>query len=448
MYVKDTIAAVATPPGRGGVGIIRLSGKDAQSIATAITHKVPCSHQALFCQFFDNGDEIIDFGYVIYFKAPRSFTGEDVLELQGHGGPVVMDLLLKRAVECGARLAEPGEFSKRAFLNDKMDLVQAEAVSDLIAASNETSARLAQRSLQGRFSKEVNLLLEALIGLRVYVEAALDFPEEEIDFLSDTRVINDLEHLAETVKQLLINARQGAVIREGLEVVIAGKPNAGKSTLINQLSGQETAIVTDIPGTTRDVVREQIIIDDLPLHLVDTAGLRESNDIVELEGIKRARKAVLNADLVLLMIDGSRPYDIHTELSNVETASVKKTITIINKADLINTTSLEKTEGPVVSLSAKTGDGIDKLKALIKSKAGLTKSIEEGAFMARRRHVDALEQAQSSLKQGFTNLEEYKAGELLAEDLRDAQKALGEITGDFSADDLLGEIFSSFCIGK
>lgn len=445
--MSDTIAAIATPPGLGGVAIIRISGPEAFHIATRITRKKPRIKIVSYASFYDQSEVQIDSGIVLSFKAPHSFTGEDVVEFQAHGGPVIMDLLLDACVRQGARLAEPGEFSKRAFLNNKIDLLQAEAIADLIEAQSITAARLAQSSLQGVFSKEINDLVEALIKFRTYIEAALDFPDEEIDFISDRKVSNQLSNLLTRLSNVLDEAKKGAILREGLDVVIVGKPNAGKSTLINQLSGEDTAIVTAIPGTTRDIVREKINIDGLVLHISDTAGLRESDDIVEKEGIKRAEKAIEKASLVLFVIDGS----IENKVEEVINAFVKKythnIIAIVNKTDLMEK-DVKKPLSDCIYISAKKRHGIKQLKALIKQKAGLDNTNEEGAYLARRRHLVQLEKAYSLVLTGEQQLTAHKAGELLAEDLRLAQQALSEITGEFTSDDLLGKIFSSFCIGK
>lgn len=441
----DTIAAIATPPGVGGVGIIRLSGKKAFAIANQLCHKIPEVGKVTFSAFTSESREIIDTGLVLAFKGPHSFTGEDVIELQGHGGPVILDMLLQRVIQCGARLAEAGEFSKRAFLNDKIDLVQAEAIADLIHSESTTQARLAQKSLQGEFSSHIARIVQELIALRVYVEAALDFPEEEIDFLSDSHVGGNLRHLIDTVEATQIKAANGSVMREGLNVVIAGKPNAGKSTLINQLSGEETAIVTDIPGTTRDIIQKHIVMDGLSLHLTDTAGLRDSDDVVEREGVKRARKAIEAASLLLMVVDVNELSDSLVELNEYREQFADKIIVLANKMDTMET--IELADG-LLPISAKLGRGLEQVKEAIKAKAGLLNTSEESLFYARRRHLDALQTALNALVTGQQALSNHQAGELLAEDLRQAQTALSGITGEFTSDDLLGEIFSSFCIGK
>jgi tRNA modification GTPase len=450
---QDTIAAQATAPGRGGVGIIRVSGRRAGDIAQSILGHIPKPRYAHYGAFHDTQGQEIDQGIALYFPGPNSFTGEDVLELQGHGGPVVMDFLLKRVLTLGARLANPGEFSERAFLNDKLDLAQAEAIADLIDASSVQAAQSALRSLQGEFSRRIHALVEALIQLRIYVEAAIDFPEEEIDFLADGKVLGDLLAIIDQLQAVQNEARQGSLLREGMSVVIAGRPNAGKSSLLNALAGRETAIVTDIAGTTRDVLREHIHIDGMPLHIIDTAGLRDAPDEVERIGIDRAWQEIRKADRILMMADSTQtsataPDDLWHDFVE-QLPDLSKVTVIRNKADI----SGEKTgkqqvgEHTLISLSAKNGEGIDLLREHLKDCMGF-QSTTEGGFMARRRHLDALERAHALLQTGRDQLEHQGAGELLAEDLRQAQQVLNEITGEFSSDDLLGRIFSSFCIGK
>jgi tRNA modification GTPase len=444
MQANDTITAIATPSGRGGVGIIRVSGPATQTIAAHIIGRCPTPRLAHFSDFKNEQCEIIDSGLALFFPNPNSFTGEDVLELQGHGGPVIMDMLLKRVLQCGARLAKPGEFSERAFLNDKLDLAQAEAIADLIDASSEQAARSATRSLQGEFSAQIKTLVNALIQLRIYVEAAIDFPEEEIDFLSDGKVRHDLQAIQTKLTQVLQSAKQGALLKEGMTVVIAGKPNAGKSSLLNCLSGRDSAIVTDVAGTTRDVLREHIQLDGLPLHIIDTAGLRDSADQIEQEGIRRAYQEIENADVILLVVDSTaEQYDLqqqHATLFNLQ----KPIIIVQNKIDLPGKqTNLDET----LAISAKTGQGINELTRRLKDIVNFNDNAEN-QFIARRRHLDALLRAQTSVQQGAQQLEQHQAGELLAADLLDAQNSLSEITGEFSSDDLLGKIFSSFCIGK
>ena len=450
----ETIAAVATAQGRGGVGIVRVSGPLAQSIALAVSGRELKPRYAHYGPFNDADGQVLDQGLALYFPGPHSFTGEDVLELQGHGGPVVLDLLLRRCVQLGARLARPGEFSERAFLNDKLDLAQAEAIADLIEASSEQAARNALRSLQGEFSKRVHELTERLINLRIYVEAAIDFPEEEIDFLADGHVLKLLDGVRADLAGVLKQAGQGALLREGMTVVIAGRPNAGKSSLLNALAGREAAIVTSIAGTTRDVLREHIHIDGMPLHVVDTAGLRDTEDHVEKIGVERALKAIHEADRVLLVVDASAPealdpFALWPEFLQQRPDPAKLTL-IRNKADLSNEPVAMQVceDGHVtISLSAKSTEGLDLLREHLKTCMGYEQTLE-GSFSARRRHLDALKQASTALEHGHGQLTLAGAGELLAEDLRQAQQVLGEITGVFSSDDLLGRIFSSFCIGK
>ncbi len=476
--VTDTIVAIATPPGRGGVGILRLSGPKAYSIALVINgNKVLKPRLATFCSFYSdsiptsrglpvgssdlaspmdpadrprdvgNGQAVtIDQGLMIYFKAPHSFTGEDIVEIQAHGSPIVLDMLTKACVQIGARLARPGEFSERAFLNDKIDLTQAEAIADLIQASSQTAARMAFKSLQGEFSQKINQLNEQLIYLRLYVEAAIDFPEEEIDFLNDGKVSNLLNAILVDLNAIRSQANQGVLLREGLSLVIAGRPNAGKSTLINSLAGRDIAIVTEIAGTTRDVMREHILLDDIPLHIIDTAGLRESDDIVEKEGIKRAWQELKQADCVLLLVDINDPEEHHVLTEEIRAALPEEVpiITVFNKIDITHYPA--KVQDHTVYLSAKSGEGIEGLKQVIKQVVGYQPN--EGQFLARRRHLQALDEAKDLLSTGQHQLSTHRAGELLAEDLRLAHHTLCEITGEFSSDDLLGRIFSSFCIGK
>ncbi|MFN4290183.1 MAG: tRNA uridine-5-carboxymethylaminomethyl(34) synthesis GTPase MnmE [Permianibacter sp.] len=449
----DTIAAIATAAGRAGVGVIRISGDQVPTIATALLGKLPSPRLAVRALFRDADGSAIDDGLALYFAAPKSFTGEAVLELQGHGGPVVLDRLLRRCLELGARMARPGEFSERAFLNDKLDLAQAEAIADLIDASSETAARLAMRSLSGEFSKRVHALVEQLIHLRMYVEAAIDFPEEEIDFLSDGKVAAEVAALEKNLAELLSASRQGQVLREGIKVVIAGKPNAGKSSLLNALSGKDSAIVTHIPGTTRDVLRELITVDGLPIHLIDTAGLRDSEDPVEQIGIQRARAELKDADALLLVVDSHDSQETDPEklwpLPEPLPVPAERITVVHNKCDLSGVAAGAHPEhgATVIALSAQTGAGLGLLRQRLKQLAGVV-APEESLFMARRRHLDALVRAQALIRHGAEQLQTARAGELLAEDLRLAQQQLNSITGEFSADDLLGKIFSSFCIGK
>jgi len=452
---RETIAAIATAQGRGGVGIVRISGPLAAKAAEAITGRSLKPRFAHYGPFVDGSEQVIDEGIALYFPGPHSFTGEDVLELQGHGGPVVLDMLLQRCLELGSRLARPGEFSERAFLNDKLDLAQAEAIADLIEASSAQAARNALRSLQGAFSRRVDNLTEKLISLRIYVEAAIDFPEEEIDFLADGHVLNMLDAVREELSTVLREAGQGALLRDGMTVVIAGRPNAGKSSLLNALAGKEAAIVTEIAGTTRDILREHIHIDGMPLHVVDTAGLRDTEDQVEKIGVQRALKAIGEADRVLLVVDATAPealdpFALWPEFLEHRPDPAKVTL-IRNKADLSGEVIELQTsaDGHVtISLSAKAGgEGLDLLREHLKACMGYEQT-SESSFSARRRHLEALRHASASLEHGRAQLTMAGAGELLAEDLRQAQQSLAEITGAFSSDDLLGRIFSSFCIGK
>lgn len=441
----DTIAAVATPPGRGGVGIIRLSGKHVPALAVGILGSLPNPRKAVHRRFLAADGAILDDGIALYFPAPHSFTGEHVLELQGHGGQIVLDMLLKRCLELGARLARPGEFSERAFLNDKLDLAQAEAIADLIDSGSEQAARSALRSLQGEFSTAVDQLLTGLIELRVYVEAALDFPDEDVDFLADSEVTRRLDAIKQQLQSIFQKARQGSLLRDGMHLVIVGRPNAGKSSLLNALAGQETAIVTDIAGTTRDVLRERINLDGMPLHIVDTAGLRESDDPVEKIGIERAWQEVHKADLILLLVDDTQLDDAENAAILAQLPERLPRLTVHNKVDLSGKTAGK--QGEHLYISAKQGLGIEALKAELKTRMGYQGEAED-TFIARRRHLEALAATQTAVEQAEWQLRACNAGELMAEELRTAQDALGQITGKFTPDDLLGEIFSSFCIGK
>ncbi|WP_276921814.1 tRNA uridine-5-carboxymethylaminomethyl(34) synthesis GTPase MnmE [Frischella perrara] len=450
----DTIVAQATPPGRGGVGIIRISGNQVKEVAQAVLGKLPKPRYAEYLPFLDENGQVIDQGIALFFPNPHSFTGEDVLELQGHGGPIILDLLIKRILSIPAtRIARPGEFSERAFLNDKVDLAQAEAIADLIDASSEQAAKSAISSLQGVFSNKINELVNLLINLRIFVEAAIDFPEEEIDFLSDGKIETQLKDVIKQLNDVRSEAKQGSLLREGMKVVIAGRPNAGKSSLLNALSGRDSAIVTDIAGTTRDVLREHIHIDGMPLHIIDTAGLRDAYDEVERIGIERAWLEIEQADRVLLMVDGTTTTEINPEKlwpEFMQRLPSHIPVTVIrNKADLTGETLgySDVSQYSLIRLSARTGNGVDLLREHLKQTMGFS-ATSEGGFLARRRHLQALEQAAKHLDNGLEQLITYHAGELLAEELRLAQESLSEITGSFTSDDLLGKIFGSFCIGK
>lgn len=451
---RDTIVAVATPPGRGGIGIIRVSGDATEAVARKLLGKVPRPRYAQYTDFVGADGVVLDQGIALFYPTPHSFTGENVLELQGHGGPVILDLILQEILALNVRMARPGEFSERAFLNDKIDLAQAEAIADLIDSASQQAARGAMASLQGEFSRRIEELVESLIGLRVYVEASIDFPDEEVDFLTDGKVLLSLDGILAQLKKLLGDAVQGTLLREGMTVVLAGKPNVGKSSLLNKLSGKDSAIVTSTAGTTRDLLREYVHLDGMPLHLVDTAGLRSGTNEIELEGIRRAWQEIERADRILLLVDASENEELRPErlmpefverLPNLDNLTVVR-----NKVDLITDEALLKTEvlsGEVINVSAKTGFGIDNLKQYLKSCMGFS-AHGEGQFTARRRHLDALEKARDFITEGKTQLIDAQAGDLLAENLRLAQLALSEITGEFTPDDLLGRIFSTFCIGK
>lgn len=450
----DTIVAQATAPGRGGVGIVRVSGPAVEAVARALLPRLPAARHADYLPFLDGEGRVIDQGIALLFKAPHSFTGEDVLELQGHGGPVVLEMLIARILELpGLRLARPGEFSERAFLNDKLDLAQAEAIADLIEASSVQAARSAIHSLQGDFSRQVNALADALVTLRIHVEAAIDFPDEEIDFLGDGIIDGQLQQLRQQLAQLRSQAQQGALLRDGMKVVIAGRPNAGKSSLLNALVGHEAAIVTDIAGTTRDLLREQINIDGMPLHIIDTAGLRDASDAVEQIGIERAWNAISDADRVLLVVDSSSTPQLTPQVlwpDFVARLPPQLGITLVrNKADLSGEepglSSID--DMPVITISARQQLGLTELRSHLKQLMGYQGG-GEGVFIARRRHLQALDNACDHLDRGDIQLNRYRAGELLAEELRLAHEQLGEITGRMSSDDLLGRIFGSFCIGK
>ena len=456
-YVRDTIAAKATPPGTGGIGVVRVSGPDAADIGQSLLGCLPAVRYATLCNFLDETGSSIDHGIALYFKGPNSFTGEDVLEVQGHGGPVVLDMILNRIVSLGARIAQPGEFSQRAFLNDKIDLTQAEAIADLINSSTQSAARSAVRSLQGEFSIRINALIALVIELRVFVEAAIDFPEEEVDFLSDERIFKRLSEARQQIDVVLKEAGQGVIMSEGATVVLAGRPNVGKSSLMNILTGRDRSIVTDVPGTTRDIIDELIQIDGIPLRLVDTAGMRISQDKIEAEGVRRAGAEIKNADLTLLVIDANltrldravQLAELNQEMRLLTGQENVNALIVLNKIDLIegNAAELGESFQDAVCVSAKTGDGMDQLKERLKRQIGIDSSVETN-FTARTRHVVALGRAAAALAVGQQALELHQAGEILAEELRVCQQHLSEITGVFTADDLLGEIFSSFCIGK
>ncbi len=460
---SDTICAIATPPGRGGVGVVRVSGPLSSSIAKILLHFDPKPRHAHYASIHDQDSELIDQGIVIFFPGPNSFTGEDVLELQGHGGSFVLDRLLREVVLCGARLARPGEFSERAFINDKMDLTQAEAIADLIESSSEEAARSAMRTLQGEFSSLINALGVSITQLRVYIEAAIDFSEEEIDFLTEGKTTETLQGIIEQTDAILAQAKQGTILREGMSVVIAGKPNAGKSSLLNALAGRDAAIVTEIAGTTRDTLIEQINIDGMPVHITDTAGLRESDDVVEREGIKRARTAIASADRILLLVDAAKERlsleslpSFLTEIgleTLLEERQLERLSIIYNKIDILaeppSLVRMKDHQHDITSikLSAKSQQGIDILRQHLKDCMGFSPS-GEGGFIARRRHLDAMLRAKSHLVDAQRQLLGSREGELVAEDLKHAHRCLGEITGEFTTDDLLGKIFSSFCVGK
>ncbi|TCK64992.1 tRNA modification GTPase trmE [Lonepinella koalarum] len=452
--IIETIVAQATPIGRGGVGILRVSGPLAMEVAQAVVGKALKPRFANYLPFKNVDDTVLDQGIALFFKSPHSFTGEDVLELQGHGGQMVLDLLLKRILQVqGVRLARPGEFSEQAFLNGKLDLAQAEAIADLIDATSEQAARSALKSLQGEFSNKVNQLVDNVIYLRTYVEAAIDFPDEEIDFLADGKIENKLNEIIVQLDKVRAEAKQGSILREGMKVVIAGRPNAGKSSLLNALAGRDAAIVTNIAGTTRDVLREHIHIDGMPLHIIDTAGLRDATDEVERIGINRAWHEIEQADRVLLMLDSTDADS--ADLNKVRLEFLQKLpeslpVTIIrNKTDLSGeNTGLSEENGYItIRLSAQTQQGVDLLREHLKQTMGY-QTTTEGGFLARRRHLEALEKAAEHLQLGHIQLTQFHAGELLAEELRLVQTYLSEITGKFTSDDLLGNIFSSFCIGK
>lgn len=438
----DTIAAIATAQGRGGVGVIRVSGRNIVAIAQGVLGKIPSPRHATYGNFLDENGEVLDQGIALYFPAPHSYTGEEVLELQGHGGLAVLHLLLKRCLSLGARLAQPGEFTRRAFLNNKLDLAQAESVADLIDATTTEAARSAMRSLRGDFSAAIHGLVDELVYLRMLVEAMLDFPEEDVDAVDANRRDALLQKIQSKLRHTLDAAKQGSLLREGAHVALAGQPNVGKSSLLNRLSGEEIALVSDVPGTTRDVIRQIIQIRGVPLHIMDTAGLRESHDVVENMGIARTHQTLQRADLILLLLDAKRGLTPEDEAILASLPADIPRLLVFNKSDLqeVKNTALAGT----VYVSAKTGDGIDDLRAQLLKLVGW-RDQESGIFMARERHLLALNLARSHLEQASVVL---KTAELFAEELRLTQQALNSITGEFTADDLLGEIFSRFCIGK
>jgi tRNA modification GTPase len=444
----DTIVARATPPGRGGVAVVRISGPMVRTVATKLIGRVPKPRHATITRFVDAAGETIDSGIALFFPAPHSFTGEDVLELQGHGGLIVSEMLIESVLDLGARLAGPGEFAQRAFLNDKLDLSQAEAIADLIDSGSKAAARAAHRSLNGQFSDAVMALNQKVTNFRVYVEAAIDFPDEEIDFLRDADITGYLEDIDTEFRRLDDTVRQGCLLRDGIVVVLAGRPNAGKSSLLNALAGYDAAIVTEIPGTTRDLVREHIELDGLPVYIVDTAGLRDSAEKVEQEGVRRARQQLGDADHALIIVDANAegPGGLNELLGQIP-AGVSYTV-VRNKIDLTGAApGQDSSDANSVNVSALTGVGIDVLRQHIKQRVGFAAD-GEGTVTARRRHLDRLNEARKHFERGRSLLLEHRAGELMAEELLQVQNALAEITGEFTSDDLLGKIFGSFCIGK
>lgn len=440
----DAIVAIATAQGRGGVGVVRISGGDISSFADGILGRLPKARHATYANFLDDKGDILDQGIALYFPAPHSYTGEEVLELQGHGGPAVLHMLLQRCVELGAGLAQPGEFTRRAYLNNKMDLAQAESVADLIDANSSAAARSALRSLSGEFSSVIRGLVDALINLRMLVEAMLNFPEEEVDNVDLQRRDSMLEGIRNLLQQTLDTAKQGSLLREGAHIVIAGQPNVGKSSLLNKLSGEEVALVSDIPGTTRDVIRQAIQLQGVPLFIIDTAGLRQSDDVVENMGIARAHQTLHRADLILLVLDASLGITVQDKHILEALPTDIPRLLVFNKDDLVYDKSAPAGNDLSIYVSAKTGAGLDQLRDMLLKAVGW-RAQESGVFMARERHLRALQTAQNHLCMAHDVLMD---AELFAEELRLAQGALSEITGEFTADDLLGEIFSRFCIGK
>ena len=443
MLQNDTITAIATAPGAGGVGIIRISGENALEIAEKISHKSPKPRLATYAEFYD-GENLLDEGLILFFPNPKSFTGEDVIELQAHGGSVILNMLLKTVIKQGARQALPGEFSQRAFLNGKIDLVQAEAIADLISSSTEQAAIAAQRSLQGEFSGKINQILRQLIELRVWIEAAIDFPEEEIDFLADKEQQQKMMQLHRDLDQLLQKAQQGQLLNKGVVIAIVGQPNVGKSSLLNLFTRNETAIVSDIAGTTRDIVKENIHIQGIPVTIIDTAGIHITEDKIEQEGIKRAKEILQQADIILQVIDSSR--DVELQIENLQDLPFnRRKIIIYNKSD-IGKVEKDLADNEVI-LSAKTQSGFEKLEEKVIHMLSHQSQIET-SFSARTRHITQLQKTLENISVAENNFLNNQAGELVAEDLRQAQEHLNQITGEFTSDDLLGEIFSSFCIGK
>jgi tRNA modification GTPase len=444
MPSHETIAAIATPPGAGGIGILRLSGSKALAIGESLSKSKIKPGLIQFRRFMDAEGEVLDHGLCLYFKAPHSFSGEDCVEIQAHGGPIVLDMLLERLCQLGARLARAGEFSERAFLNGKVDLAQAEAIADLIGSGSRAASRAAMRSLEGRFSRQVHVLVDEIINLRAFIEAALDFAEEEIDFLNNTDISQRLDACCSHLKELLGQAEQGRTLQEGLSVSLAGLPNAGKSSLLNYLAGYEAAIVTDIEGTTRDVLREHISLKGIPIKVNDTAGLRESENPVEREGVRRAWEVFRQADVVIYLVDSSKGLT-DADRTNLEQLAGPELQLVFSKCDLVEADQQTAPNG--LYISTQLGTGMD---LLIQRITGQISDYNQNnqAFMARRRHVDALLRAEDCVQQAANTLKTTRSGELMAEDLRSAQRYLNEITGEFSSDDLLGKIFSSFCIGK
>lgn len=443
---EDTIAAIASPPGRGGIGVLRLSGPNCKAIASSLINKDLPARKAVFAEFHDDKDDMIDSGIALFFEKPRSYTGEDVLELHSHGAPAVLEQLLTAVLSQGARPANPGEFTERAYLNGKIDLLQAESVADIIESASSQAAKSAARTLEGRFSSEIQSLLSELVGLRAYVEGALDFPEEEIDFLEDGVIQSRLEKIIENNEAIYLKGKQGQKLQDGISMVILGKPNTGKSSFLNLLAGYDAAIVTDIPGTTRDLLSHDIVLDGMPINILDTAGIRQSDNPIEQEGIRRAKAAAENADIVIEMTDSTLE-KVNNTLQRQYIGN-NHYITIRNKIDLTgHKPERTREENTNIYLSAKTGEGLELFIQEIKERV-FDEEMLQGCFTANQRHLDAIEKTGKLLKQAQEQLLKHHAGELLAEDLRKAQESLGTITGEFYPDDLLGEIFSRFCIGK